>query len=74
MKLKDYMKYLIAMQDRYGDDIDIVVEINTVYSDHKIKTIYRDYESEKGYTDIFRPKYNKEHNCIVLQKIHMNYD
>lgn len=74
MKLKDYMQYLKILHDRYGDDIDVVVEINTVYSDHTIKVIYSDYESEKRYTDIFRPKYNKEHNCIVLQKIYMNYD
>ena len=69
------MEYLKTLQYRYGDDIDIMVKINTVHSDHTINTIYSDYdELEKGHTNIFRPKYNKEHNCIVLQEIYINYD
>ena len=57
MKLKDYTQYLKILHDRYGDDIEVKV---------KTVTILGDYEWKQKCTNAFRPRYNKEHDCIVL--------
>lgn len=48
------MQYLKILQDRYGD-IDV-----------KVKITYEDTSYDNEYTDVARPKYDKNSECVVI--------
>lgn len=67
MKLSQYMQYLKILQDRYGN---IEVKIETRYETMSEK----DFEHTYGYTDVNRPRYNKNKKCVVIHKDYVNFD
>ena len=67
MKLIQYMQYLKILQDRYGN---IEVKIETQYETMSEK----DFEHTYGYTDVNRPRYNKNKKCVVIYKDYVNFD
>lgn len=67
MKLSQYMQYLKILQDRYGD---IEVKIKTTYETMGEK----DFEHSYGYTDVNKPKYDKNGKCVVILNDFVAFD
>lgn len=59
MKISQYIEYLKILQYRYGD---IEVKMKTTYETMGEK----DFEHTYGYTDVNKPKYDKNGKCIIV--------
>lgn len=67
MKISQYMEYLQILQYRYGD---IEVKIKTTYETMGEK----DFEHTYGYTDVNKPKYDKNGKCVVILNDFVAFD
>ena len=67
MKLSQYMQYLKILQDRYGN---IEVKIKTTHETTGEKDFYHSYR----YTDVNKPKYDKNNKCVVIHKDYVSFD
>lgn len=66
MKLKDYMEYLKILHDRYGDDIDVQVNITVTHD------ALEGFEDEEFYQCVRRPKYDPKNGCLVIHKFYVD--
>ena len=57
MKISQYMQYLKKLHHKYGDDVEVKVDIS--YED-----ISGEHHSEQA--DAIKPKYDKNTKCIIV--------